>query len=51
MDVELEVKVVCVNCDDKRTQLGFIFTSLGATNTDIRLTIKEDELQHPNSKC
>ena len=44
MDVELEVKFVCVNCGDKRTQLGFIFTSLGATNTDIRLTIKEDEL-------
>ena len=44
MDVELEVKVVCVNCDDKHTQLRFVFTSLDATYTDIRLTINEDEL-------
>lgn len=44
MDVELEVKVVCVNCDDEHTQLGFVFTSLSATYIDIRLTIKEDEL-------
>jgi hypothetical protein len=44
MDVEVEIKVVCVNCDDEHTQLGFVFTSLYATYTDIRLTFNEDEL-------
>ena len=43
MAEELEVKVVCVN-DEKHTELGFVFSSLGATYNDIRLAIKEDEL-------
>ena len=44
MDEEIEVKVVSINCDDERTQLGFVFSSLGATYSDVRLEIKEDEI-------
>ena len=44
MAEELEVKVVSVNCDDEHTQLGFVFSSLGATYSDVKLAIKEDEI-------
>ena len=44
MDEEIEVKVVSVNCDGEHTQLGFVFSSLGATYSDVRLAIKEDEI-------
>jgi hypothetical protein len=44
MDEEIEVKVVSTNCDDEHTQLDFVFASLGATYSDVRLAIKEDEI-------
>ena len=50
MDVELEVKVVCVKCDDEHTQLRFVFTSLDATYIDIRLAINEGRLTTSESQ-